>query len=153
MHQGERIAARARSMVGMRFRPQGRSAGEGLDCVGLVAAALGLSGVKRNYALRGGSLEELAEAFRGAGLREVTEPASGDVLVMRPGAGQLHLAVWTGSGLVHADAGLRRVVERPGEVPWPVVGVWRLDEAVRDGPSTIGCADGPPSPRSAPGRI
>ena len=30
-------------------------------------------------------------------------------------------------GFVHADAQLRRVVERPGEPPWPVIGIWRFE--------------------------
>ena len=34
------IVARARALIGTRFRPQGRSAAEGLDCVGLVALAV-----------------------------------------------------------------------------------------------------------------
>lgn len=125
MSRGERTAARARALVGTRFRAQGRGAGEGLDCVGLVAAALGRSGVRRDYALRGGCADELATELRRAGLHPAAEPAPGDLLVMRPGPGQLHLGVWTGAGLVHADAGLRRVVERPGRPPWPVLGVWR----------------------------
>jgi hypothetical protein len=47
------------------------------------------------------------------------------VLLTRTGPGQLHLGVWTGSGLIHADVGLGRVVERPGAVAWPVLGIWR----------------------------
>ena len=50
---------------------------------------------------------------------------SGDVLLALAGPGQLHLAIWTGDGVIHADAMLRRVVERPGAPPWPVVSVWR----------------------------
>lgn len=125
MSGGERIAARARLLVGTRFRPQGRSVAEGLDCVGLVAASLGREGVRRDYALRGGCEAEVAAGLEEAGLRRVAEPEAGDVLLMRAGAGQLHLGVWTGSGLVHSDAALRRVVERPGAVPWVVVSSWR----------------------------
>lgn len=125
MRRGEAVAARARALVGTRFRGQGRCADAGLDCVGLVAAALGVEGVRRDYALRGGAAAELERALRGAGLERVGEASAGDVLVMRAGPGQLHLGVWTGGSLVHADAGLRRVVERPGAVPWPVLSVWR----------------------------
>jgi hypothetical protein len=158
MSRGEAIAQRARALVGTRFRAQGRDA-DGLDCVGLVAVALGRAGVRRDYALRGGCLGSLEAELSAAGLARVQEPAAGDVLVMRAGPGQLHLGVWTGGGLVHADAGLRRVVERPGEVPWPVVGVWRdvAGGELHDRPSTIrlreATADGPPPPRCAPGRI
>jgi len=84
-----------------------------------------VSGVRGDYALRGGSLVELENGLRASGLVAVEQAAAGDLVVMRAGPGQWHLGVWTGDGLVHADAGLRRVVERPGAVPWPVVSVWR----------------------------
>ena len=39
---------------------------------------------------------------------------------------RLHDFRWDGGGgIIHADAMLRRVVERPGPVPWPVLGRWR----------------------------
>ena len=60
-------------------------------------------------------------------LARVTTAAAGDLLLCRSGPGQLHLAVGVDGGIVHADAGLRRVVERPGAVPWPVLGVWRWE--------------------------
>ena len=125
---GEEIVARARALVGVRFRPQGRSAEAGLDCVGLVAAALNVGTVPSNYALRSGSLEALEKGLAEAGLRCTVEAEQGDVLVMRAGPGQLHLGIVAGEGMVHADAGLRRVVERPGPPEWPVLSVWRLAE-------------------------
>lgn len=124
---GEAVVARARALIGVRFRAQGRSAA-GLDCVGLAARAVGVDRVRGDYALRGGSLADLEKALGEAGLRRVEEVNAGDVMVMRAGPGQWHLGIWTGGSLVHADAGLRRVVERPGDVPWPVVSVWRLGE-------------------------
>ncbi len=119
-------AARARALIGTRFRPQGRGP-DGLDCVGLAAAALGLGETRRDYRLRGGDLARLEAGLAEAGLRPVEEKATGDVIVLRSGPGQLHLGVWTGDGLVHADAGLRRVVERPGAPPWPILGIWRKE--------------------------
>lgn len=125
---GAAIVARARGLIGVRFRAQGRSPATGLDCIGLVAAAAGVESARRDYRLRGGSVAELERGLAAAGLRRSEgEPAAGDVLVMRPAAQQLHLGVWTGGGIVHADAGLRRVVERPGEPPWPVIGRWRME--------------------------
>jgi hypothetical protein len=123
---GEEIVRRARALIGVRFRPQGRS-GDGLDCVGLAAAALEIGGVRRDYALRSSAEEMLVTDLLRHGFRPVERREPGDLLVMRSGAGQLHLGVWTGEGLVHADAGLRRVVERPGPVPWPVLSQWRAD--------------------------
>jgi hypothetical protein len=64
--------------------------------------------------------------FENFGLVPVTGGRAGDVALVRSGPGQLHLVILTGGGFVHADAMLRRVVERPGAVPWPVIGCWRL---------------------------
>jgi lipoprotein Spr len=123
---GDAIAARARGCVGVRFRPQGREVETGLDCVGLAAVALRIRNARGGYALRGGSLAELEEALAQANLRRVKQIIAGDVLVLRAGPEQLHLCVVTNAGFVHADAGLRRVVERPEQPPWPVLGIWRL---------------------------
>ena len=123
--KGEAIVARARALIGVRFRPQGRSAAGGLDCIGLAAAAAGVAGVPGRYALRGGSVATLAAGLRAAGFRPCGTPTPGDLMVLRAGPEQLHLGVWTGRGLVHADAGLRCVVERPGVPLWPVLSIWR----------------------------
>lgn len=128
--RADAIVARARACVGVRFRAQGRER-DGLDCIGLVAAALGIGQVRSDYALRGGSSAQLMEGLRAAGLRPAAKVKTGDLLLMQAGPGQLHLGIWTGGGLVHADAGLRRVVERPGEVPWPVISVWRQSGRIR----------------------
>jgi lipoprotein Spr len=122
----EEILARARALIGVRFRLQGRSAETGLDCVGLVAEAIGAEKVPSGYALRGGSAEELAANLEAEGLEPVAAIRAGDVLAMVPGPAQLHLGIFTGDGLVHGDAGLGRVVERPGRLPWPISGSWRV---------------------------
>jgi murein DD-endopeptidase / murein LD-carboxypeptidase len=124
MEAGE-IAARARRCVGARFRPQGRVPAYGLDCVGLVAFALGARHVRADYSLRGGAVDAVERELAQAGLVRVAPQSEGDVLVMRAGPGQVHLGVATATGLVHADAGLRRVVERPGEAPWSILSIWR----------------------------
>ncbi len=64
--------------------------------------------------------------FSGAGLVAADGCTPGDVVVARAGAGQVHLVVRTELGFVHADASLRRVVERPGGAPWPALEAWRL---------------------------
>lgn len=122
----EAIVARARALIGTRFRPQGRSAAEGLDCIGLVALAIDVRAVPRDYALRGNSADRLVGELHAAGLVAVDNMAAGDVLVLAPGPAQMHLGIFTGTGLVHGDAGLRRVVERPLPLPWPVLGIWRF---------------------------
>ncbi|HYD13211.1 MAG TPA: peptidoglycan endopeptidase [Allosphingosinicella sp.] len=123
--QADAIVARARALVGTRFLAQGRSPAEGVDCIGLVALAIGARNAPRDYALRGGSARRLAEELAAAGLSPVGSASAGDVLVLSPGPGQLHLGLFTGTGLIHGDAGLRRVVERPLPLPWPVLGIWR----------------------------
>lgn len=125
---GDAVVARARALVGTRFRPQGRDPRWGLDCVGLAGLALGLGGVRRDYALRGGSVALLHEEFGRAGLFRVAQARPGDLLLMRSGPAQLHLAILTDSGMVHADAGLRRVVERPGAPPFEIASAWRMSE-------------------------
>jgi len=128
--RGERVAAAAQAAVGAQFRLHGRSVADGLDCVGLAALAMrggGFEGeVPTGYPLRSGDPVRLAGAIAGLGLRRVRKAAIGDLIAMASGPGQLHLGIATGIGFVHADAGLRRVVERPGAPPWPVVGRWRL---------------------------
>lgn len=127
MMRPEDIVNRARQLVGVRFRPQGRSPEHGLDCVGLAALATGIEGVRRDYALRFGDARTVARGLAGLGFEPVDpdKAQAGDLLVVRPGAGQLHIVVATGNGFVHADAGLRRVVEAPGRAPWPITSAWR----------------------------
>lgn len=119
------VVAAARRAVGSRFRLHGRTPAEGLDCVGLAAWAHGVAAVPSGYALRSGDVAATMLLIAGAGLRRVAAAAPGDLVLARAGPGQLHLAIWTGEGVVHADAMLRRVVERPGPPPWPVIGYWR----------------------------
>ena len=126
--RAERVVARARALIGVRFRPQGRSTTGGLDCIGVAAAAIDARDPPRDYAMRGGSAGRLAAGLAAAGLRRVEAAVPGDVLVLAPGPGQLHLGIVTETGFVHGDAGLRRVVERPGPPPWPITSIWRIGE-------------------------
>jgi hypothetical protein len=47
------------------------------------------------------------------------------LLLFSVAADQRHLAVLTERGFVHADAGLRQVVETPGPPAWRVLSAWR----------------------------
>ncbi len=128
----DRIVAAARDLVGVRFRLQGRCRARGLDCIGLAALALAEAGhrcaVPRGYGLRSGD-EPLARRWLElAGLRAVEQARPGDMALVRPGPLQLHLMIVTPGGHVHAHAGLGRVVETPGQSPWPVIGHWRTRE-------------------------
>lgn len=124
----DEVAVAARRLIGVRFRLHGRDPASGLDCVGTVAAALNACGfegaVPTGYALRGGEPGRIAARLDTL-MTRVELPREGDVLLFALGAGQLHLAVKTACGIVHADAMLRRVVERPGAIEWPLIGAWR----------------------------
>lgn len=128
------FAAAAEALVGTPFRLHGRDPASGLDCIDVFAAAMVASdrpvGVPNGYAMR---LRDLA-AFRPLaaqfGFSEATGPAlPGDVLMFAVGPVQFHLAIASrGANLVHAHAGLRRVVLGPPGADWQPAGHWRLIE-------------------------
>lgn len=129
-------AERARALVGVGFRPQGRSAQAGLDCVGLVLATFEIAdaAIRRNYRLRGDYRAEietsLSEHFRRV---RPSKQRPGDVLLLSVASDQLHLAVRTDSGFVHADAKVGRAVETPGVPKWRIAGVYRKRSRARAG--------------------
>jgi hypothetical protein len=120
-------AARARALVGARFRAQGRSS-DALDCVGLVLATFGIpiEAAPPGYRLRGDHRRlidaELCGRFRRV---PATQVRSGDVMLLEVARDQLHLAVRTAAGFVHAHAGIGRVVETPGMPSWRLLAVYR----------------------------
>ncbi|MEK9209909.1 peptidoglycan endopeptidase [Sphingomonas sp. 2378] len=116
------VEAAARALVGVRFRLHGRDPVHGLDCVGLVAAATGRD-APTGYGWRSGDAGPVSALLDAQFPRG--EDAPGAVMLLRAGPGQLHLAIRVSDGIVHADAGLRRVAWRPGAPPWPVLGYWK----------------------------
>lgn len=124
---GAEIARRARSLVGIPFRPQGRSAEHGLDCIGVAALATDTKSVRSDYALRFADFEAVHRDLAGRKFERIDagDAGEGDLVLVRAGPAQLHMLVLTGSGFVHADLRLRRVVEAPGSIPWPVLSAWR----------------------------
>jgi murein DD-endopeptidase / murein LD-carboxypeptidase len=121
------VVARARGCLGVRFRAQGRDPAHGLDCVGLVGVALAAE-LPADAPMRCGDVARVMRAATGLGVRRVEDARAGDVALFASGPGQLHLGVLSESGLIHADAVARRVVERPGAPPWPVIAGWRKEE-------------------------
>ena len=119
-----RVAA-ARALIGTPFRLQGRGR-DGLDCIGLIAVVHGLHAeAPRSYALRGTPSDQAMEMLDRHFIRRLAmAPQVADILLLQPGLDQLHLGLWTGTGLVHAHAGLRRVVETPGLPAFPLLGIW-----------------------------
>ncbi|WP_162925121.1 hypothetical protein [Aurantiacibacter odishensis] len=132
MSDATALAEAAQQMVGAPFRLLGRDPGTGVDCIGLVYAALARIGrtppAVPRYAMRNLDLAHFARLLPAAGLvphEGGTRP--GDVVLLRPSTAQFHLAiVGPRSSLIHAHAGLGRVVESPAPLPWPVVARWRL---------------------------
>jgi cell wall-associated NlpC family hydrolase len=127
--EGPCAVTRARSLVGVRFRPQGRDPATGLDCVGLILRVFGIppEQVRRDYRLSGNSAAEL-DAQLSRYFRRLSNEASrvGDVVLCAVRGGQLHLAVDCGRSFIHADARARRVVETPGAPQWPILGMYRF---------------------------
>ena len=83
--------------------------------------------VRRDYCLRSSDPEEANGEFDRSGFIRISPAAArdGDVLLVRPLPAALHVVILTDSGYLHADMRLRKVVEVPGEVPWPVLSAWR----------------------------
>ncbi|MEN7537534.1 NlpC/P60 family protein [Aurantiacibacter flavus] len=132
MADGSQLLAAAHALVGAPFRLGGMSREQGIDCVGLVVLALRALGRDAGplppYRLRQTTLAGFAPALAHSGLRDVADAIQpGDVLALRPSPSQLHLAIaGEGGALVHAHAGLRRVVHGPRPAEWPLLRSWRL---------------------------
>lgn len=122
------FAAAAEALVGAPFRLGGRNPETGIDCVGLVACALGRGDAPWGYGLRNSDIaRHLAFAER-AGFAPATGPvARGDLVLALPGPAQHHLLVALGRDrFIHAHPGLRRVVLHHGAPTWPERARWRL---------------------------
>jgi hypothetical protein len=126
------MAVDPRSLIGTRFRLHGRDPAYGLDCVGLLAVIHGISNaVPDDYPLRSAPAAQWEQWLgRFAFAVSIGAEMAGDVLMLMTGPGALHRGHFTGFSLIHADAVLRRVVERPLPLPWPVIGVWRARPSV-----------------------
>ena len=132
MSPGDALAQAAQTLAGTRYRLHGRDPRTGLDCVGLLAAALRAIGreapAPSRYGLRNRDIAGALAFAPLAGLVDAPGPVrSGDVLLVRPGPLQHHLLIAGAAGdFIHAHAGLRRVVATPGPIAWPVLRHWRL---------------------------
>ena len=122
------FATAAQSLLGVRYRLHGRDAERGLDCVGLVAAALERAGypahAPHGYTMRQADCTPLLGFAARNGFDAVAD--AGDLVLIMANLIQPHLLVRVPGGFVHAHAGLRRVVLLPGASPWPIAHQWRL---------------------------
>lgn len=133
MSEGCALAEAAQDLIGCRFRLHGRDPATGLDCVGLVGAALVRIGrpvaLPTGYRLRTGTWSALPAQIADHGF-VVAEGADrpGDLWLIQPGPGQLHLAVLDPAlrHRIEAHAGLGRVVATPLPLLQPRLARWRL---------------------------
>lgn len=126
------MVAAARACLGTPFHHQGRKAGAGLDCIGLIVVALRSAGRevrdRRDYGMRPDG-ESLARALEEHGARRVDEIHSGDVLLFRYDHQPQHVALATGAEtMIHSFAVAGRVVETDIGAYWRrrLVGIYRF---------------------------
>lgn len=139
MSRGALLAEAAQGVVGSRFRLHGRDPATGLDCIGVLAAALAATGQKATfptgYSIRTGRFDDLAALAEAHGFAPATGIVlAGDVLFVRPGPAQMHLliAAVDPGHFVEAHAGLGRVILRPGPLIDQVLQRWRLQAPLRE---------------------
>lgn len=125
-----RLADAALSLTGTPFRLHGRRPEHGLDCVGLVAEAMRISGhvpsTPQGYSLRSTSISRWLGHAEASGLESTGD--EGEVVLCKVSGWQFHLLIRVPGGFVHAHAGLGKVVMLPAPLPWPIVAQWRLAE-------------------------
>jgi murein DD-endopeptidase / murein LD-carboxypeptidase len=122
--------AAARAGIGTRFRAQGRQVGLGLDCVGVALLAAAGAGAPvaavPAYALSGDHDRLLSQTLAALGCRRVRMAQPGDLIEYCLAPAHRHLAVLSEAGIIHAHAGLGRVVEAPPPDEWCPVAYWAL---------------------------
>ncbi|RJY09683.1 NlpC/P60 family protein [Aurantiacibacter aquimixticola] len=129
---GAAFARAADAYCGVPFRLRGRDPVTGIDCIGLVHLALRDIGrtppTLPAYSLRQAHIDGLLALLAPAGFTATSRStAAGDLLLMQPGPGQFHLAIaLDATRIVHAHAGLRRVVRTALTDTDRVTGRWRL---------------------------
>lgn len=121
-------------MIGVPFKLHGRNPAIGLDCVGLLIASLEAIGIRANrpfgYGLRNISINKWMPYAGQWGLRDVSGPVkAGDILLISPGPRQHHIQIADScQSVIHAHAGLRRVVRQPVSRDLPPQAHWRLGD-------------------------
>lgn len=130
-----RLAREAEALVGAPFRLHGRDAETGLDCPGLLSAAMARAGrpivLPTGYTLRITRLDAWMPDPLTCGLRPAKGRfAPGDVVLLQPSPVQFHLAIADRKlGWIHAHAGLRKVVRDAVLPGGTIIHHWRLTRA------------------------
>jgi cell wall-associated NlpC family hydrolase len=129
---GDAVAAAAEALVGSPFRLHGRDPASGVDCVGLVACALAAAGARpvapAGYGLRNLGIGQWLPFAARSGLVTATGEAlrRGDVVLITLAHYQHHLVITADPhSVIHAHAGLRRVVRQPMDPDWHISATWR----------------------------
>lgn len=127
----QRVVDAARACLGTPFYHQGRVAGIGLDCIGLVIHAIKQAGIdvedQCDYG-RQPEGEKLLGALLQHGFNEVDDILPGDVLLFRFAGAPQHVGLAVSSlAMVHSYAPIGRVVETGLGETWlrRVVGIYR----------------------------
>lgn len=130
---GADLALAAEHFIGAPFRLRGRDPATGIDCIGLLLAALARIGraalSPTGYGLRNSDISGPLCFVPALGLGEAAGAIQpGDVLLTAAGPLQHHLLIAANGGgrFIHAHAGLRRVVATPGPLAWAILRRWRL---------------------------
>lgn len=113
----------AKAALGTAFHHQGRSAGVGLDCIGLVVVALKATGIevrdRSDYARRPDG-KSLVAALEEHGAVRQEDMQAGDVLVFQYDHQPQHVAIVSREGMmIHSFAPAGKVVETS------IGGYWR----------------------------
>jgi len=126
------LAEAAAALAGQPWQLHGRDPATGLDCIGLLAAALDRIGqpvsLPTGYPLRLTRLDGWLPDPAGLGFAPTHGSSQpGDVVLLQLGPAQIHLAIAApDAGWIHAHAGLRKVVHQPALPPGSLLGHWRL---------------------------
>lgn len=134
MNDALALGQAAESLVGTPFKVRGRDPRTGVDCIGMLCAALEIIGrdppVLPTYAMRNIDRARFEPLLVQLGL-EPTQGSlqPGDIVLLHPSAAQYHIAIIGSSGrIIHAHASLGCVVASPPVVLWPIEARWKLGD-------------------------
>lgn len=128
----DEIIAAARSQLRVKFRHQGRIAGQWLDCAGLVAYVADQIGADYNEwpgygrSPHDGLLKTVLDEQ--PCLDRVYTRQPGDILLMRFGREPQHIAICAGDTVIHSYEAVGEVVEHTLDSIWAarIVGIYRF---------------------------